>query len=52
MISKESNSPYFLINGKDLAIIAQHFGLTKVLQFNESFKREVAKYHVFQKRES
>lgn len=52
VISRESNPPYFLVNGKDIEIIARNFSLTKVLEFNEGFNEKIAKYHLYAKRES
>ncbi len=50
VIEEASNSPYFLLNGKDLEKIAIHFGFTKKAEFKEKFNKQIGKYHIYQKR--
>ena len=50
VIDEPSNNPYFLINGKDLERVGKHLGFTKKLEFSEKFKKQIAKYHVYEKR--
>jgi len=49
LVSNPNNAPYCLINGKDLELIARHTGFVKIVEFNERWYGQIAKYHVYKK---
>lgn len=48
-ISNAANAPHYLINGKDVEIVANHFGFIKKSELKVKFNTQMTKFFVYQK---